>query len=72
MKSQTKDNLEINKYQTFIQKDKIDLLNINKKIVDDSDEDLDDETWISKKKEFWKRNNILPYKIKGGILPQKN
>jgi len=49
---------------------------INKKVQpltmvekDDIDsEDLDDETWIAKKKEFWKRNNISPLKIKGGSM----
>ena len=34
---------------------------------DDNDsEELDDETWIAKKKEFWKRDNISPLKIEGG------
>ena len=39
-------------------------------IVDD--DDLDDETWISNKREFWRKNNISPLKIKGGdIKPEE-
>ena len=34
-------------------------------------ENEDDETWIAKKKEFWKENNIVPIKIKGGSISPK-
>ena len=33
-----------------------------------SDDELDDETWVAKKKEYWKKNNISPLKIKGGSI----
>ena len=36
------------------------------------DEDLDDETWVAKKREFWKKNNISPLIIKGNsVTPEE-
>jgi hypothetical protein len=37
----------------------------------ESDDDLDDEYWITKKKELWKKNNISPLVIKGGSITPK-
>jgi len=35
-------------------------------------EDLDDETWVAKKREFWKKNNISPLIIKGNsVTPEE-
>jgi len=35
------------------------------------DDDLDDDTWVSNKKKFWRKNNISPLKIKGGNISPK-
>jgi len=36
------------------------------------DEDLDDETWVAKKREFWKKNNISQLIIKGNsVTPEE-
>ena len=34
----------------------------------DNDDELDDETWIKIRKEFWEKNNITPLKIKDGSI----
>lgn len=52
----------------------ISLLYRNNKLIDssslnvDDDIDTDDDTWVSNKKKFWKKNNISPLKIKDGNL----
>jgi hypothetical protein len=35
---------------------------------EEEEEDLDDETWIEKKKEFWEKNNISPLVLQDGSI----
>jgi len=67
---------------TFIQSifayfgfEKSPLLTIEDKYTDppniENDDDLDDDAWVAKKREFWKKNNIQPLKIKGGSMKPK-
>lgn len=35
---------------------------------EDTDSELDDETWIAKKEAYWKRNHISPIKMKDGSM----
>ena len=67
---------KINKCDDVIYNDKIYHTNCFQKYIDsilvitndtDSDE-FDDDTWVAKKKEFWKNNNIDPIKIKDGSI----
>ena len=52
-----KKNLKCNKLTSLVPFTKID---------EDSDDDLDDDSWVAKKKDFWKKNNISPIIVKGG------
>lgn len=70
---------EINKMDNIIYNDKIYHDYCFQKYIDslqvftddNSSDDLDDDTWIDKKKEFWKKNDISPIKIKDGSISPK-
>lgn len=40
---------------------------------EDEDEDLEDDDWVDKKKDFWKKNNIFPININcKSITPEEH
>jgi hypothetical protein len=44
------------------------LINLSNIVEDYNSDDLDDDEWLAKKKEFWEKNKVTPLKLKDGTM----